>query len=132
MIRAVFEQTEQAFDKEIIGRLQGSLPPAERMRNVLDHLWTHYDGGSTSCFLALLALTSNQGSLGEGIQRVFRKWVDAFADVLRESGVPADEAAVRAEDAVLRIQGALVLSMATRDPSPFQRVMLMLSDSLFA
>jgi TetR/AcrR family transcriptional regulator, lmrAB and yxaGH operons repressor len=132
MIRAVFDQTEEAFDKEIIGRLRGSLPPAERMRNVLDHLWTHYDGGSTSCFLALLALTSNQGALGEGIQRVFRKWIEAFADVLREAGVPADEAAVRAEDAVLRIQGALVLSMATRDPSPFQRVMLMLSDSLFA
>jgi AcrR family transcriptional regulator len=130
MLRAVFEQTEQGFDKEIIGRLQADLSPAERIRSVLEHLWTHYNGGSTTCFLALLALTSNEGELGAGIQRVFRKWVRAFAEVMREAGVPAEIADARAEDAVLRIQGALVLANATKDPSPFQRVMLALSDSL--
>ncbi|MGK6310726.1 TetR/AcrR family transcriptional regulator [Variovorax sp. DT-64] len=132
MIKAVLEKTEETFDREILGRLRAELSPEERIRNVLDHFWTHYSGGSTTCFLALLALTSNEGDLGAGIQRVFRKWVTGFADVIREAGVPSDIADVRAEDAVLRIQGALVLATAINDPAPFQRVMLMLNDSLLA
>jgi len=132
MIKAVLEKTEETFDREILGRLRADLPPEERMRNVLDQFWTHYNGGSTTCFLALLALTANEGELGAGIQRVFRKWIVGFAEVIRESGVPAEIANLRAEDAVLRIQGALVLANAISDPAPFQRVMLMLSDSLLA
>lgn len=132
MIKAVLEKTEESFDREILGRLRADLPPEERIRNVLDHFWTHYSGGSTTCFLALLALTANEGELGVGIQRVFRKWVAGFADVIREAGVPSEIADSRAEDAVLRIQGALVLANAINDPSPFQRVMLMLNDSLLA
>jgi len=132
MIQAVLEKTEETFDREILGRLRADLPPQERIRNVLDHFWTHYRGGSTTCFLALLALTSNEGELSAGVQRVFRKWVSGFADVIREAGVPSDIADVRAEDAVLRIQGALILASAINDPSPFQRVMLALNDSLLA
>jgi TetR/AcrR family transcriptional regulator, lmrAB and yxaGH operons repressor len=130
MIQAVLAQTELAFDREILGRLRGDLPAEERIQSVLDYLWTHYNGGSTSCLLAVLALTSNQGELGAGTKRVFKKWIAGFADALKEMGVSKEEAAVRAEDAVLRIQGALVLANALDDPSPFQRVMLMLSDSL--
>ena len=132
MLQAVFEDTEQAFDEEILARLQGDLPPHQRVRNVLEHLWQHYNGGSTTCFLALLSLTCNEGKLAPGIQRVFRKWVDAFADVITESGVPPKDAHLRAEDAVLRIQGALVLGKALNDPSSFQRVMVTLGDSLLA
>lgn len=130
MFKAVLEKTEETFDREILGRLKADLPPEDRMRNVLEYFWTHYNGGSTTCFLALLALTSNEGELGAGIQRVFGKWVDGFTDVIHESGVPLDIAGLRAEDAVLRIQGALILSNAIHDPSPFERVMLALSESL--
>jgi TetR/AcrR family transcriptional repressor of lmrAB and yxaGH operons len=132
MLRAVFERTEHAFDEEILGRLRGDLPPAQRLRNVLEHLWEHYKGGSTTCFLALMALTCNEGALASGIQRVFRKWVDAFAEVIEESGVDEDQAQLLAEEAVLRIQGALVLGKALNDSASFRRVMMMLSDSLAA
>ena len=130
MLQAVFEQTEGAFDEQILGRLRGRLPPRERLADVLGHLWEHYKGGSTTCFVALLALTSSEGDLGPGIQRIFRNWVDAFAQVIREAGVAPDEAALRAEDAVLRIQGALVLARALDDPAPFERVMRALRDTL--
>lgn len=130
MLRAVFEQTERAFNEEILGRLQGDLPPAQRLRNVIEHLWDHYKGGSTTCFLALMALTCNEGALAPGIQRVFRNWVDAFARVIEESGADKDQAQLLAEEAVLRVQGALVLGKALNDPASFRRVMLTLSDSL--
>lgn len=130
MLQAVFEQTECAFDEEILGRLRGDLPPEERLRDVLEHLWEHYNGGSTTCFVALLALTCSEGELGPGIKRIFRNWVDAFAQVIQEGGVAAEDARLRAEDAVLRIQGALVLARALNDPAPFERVMMMLSDTL--
>jgi TetR/AcrR family transcriptional regulator, lmrAB and yxaGH operons repressor len=132
MIQAVLDATEKAFDQEILGRLRGEKPPAERIQSVLDLLWTHYKGGSASCLLAVLALTSREGDIAAGTQRVFEKWISAFAEVLQEGGVPPEEAAIRAEDAVVRIQGALVLANALNDPSPFERVMLMLAETLLA
>lgn len=130
MIQAVFDQTEAAFDREILGRLRSDLPPQERIRTVLEYIWSHYKGGSTTCFLALLSLTSNGDEISSGIQRVFRKWITGFTEVIRESGVPLKEARLRAEDAVLQIQGALVLSIAINDPGPFQRVIRKLGNSL--
>jgi len=130
MIQAVFEQTEAAFDREILGRLRSALPPQQRIKTVLEYIWTHYKGGSTTCFLALLSLTSNDDELCSGIDRVFRKWITGFTDVIRESGVPLKLAKSRAEDAVIQIQGALVLAIAIDDPRVFQRVMRNLGDSL--
>lgn len=105
-------------------------PPQERIRTVLEYLWSHYQGGSTTCFLALLALTSDDDDISSGIQRVFRKWITGFTEVIRASGVPLKEAKLRAEDAVIQIQGALVVAIATNDPGPFQRVMRKLGTSL--
>lgn len=132
MIHAVLVQTEETFEGEILARLHSDLAPEQRIKTVLEHLWDHYKGGSTTCFLAVLALTSNEGDLGAGIQRVFRKWISEFAQTIQEAGIPYDEAQARAEDAVLRIQGALVLAHALNDPLPFQRVMLALNKSLLA
>jgi TetR/AcrR family transcriptional regulator, lmrAB and yxaGH operons repressor len=130
MVRAVLEQTELAFDTEIISRLRGDLPPEDRIRSVLDYLSLHYQEGSASCFLGVLALTVSEDGLRAGIRRVFEKWIAGFTEALQETGISAQEAAARAEDAVVRMQGSLVLARATQDPTPFQRVILSLKESL--
>ncbi|WP_321915981.1 MULTISPECIES: TetR/AcrR family transcriptional regulator [Paraburkholderia] len=130
MVMAVLEEVESVFDHELIARLRGDQPPEERLESMIEHLWNHYQGGSTSCFLAVLALTSNQGPIGASVQRIFLKWIEGIAFVLRDAGVPARSATLQAEEAVGRIQGSLVLAKATGDPSIFQRVMKALPKSL--
>lgn len=53
-----------------------------------------------------------------------------IAATLIQHGIPRQEAARRAEDAVVRIQGSLVLARAQDDPGPFLRTMRRLPNSL--
>ena len=66
------------------------------------------------------------------LKHVFRLWIDALAEVAREAGVPVDEAAERAEQAVLEIQGALILSAALETRQPFRRIIDSLPNKLLA
>jgi TetR/AcrR family transcriptional regulator, lmrAB and yxaGH operons repressor len=57
------------------------------------------------------------------IKRSLAQWIDAIAVVLEEAGLETQLAKHRAEDAVLRIQGALVLVRGLDRTEPFQRLM---------
>ena len=57
-------------------------------------------------------------------------WVDAIAAVLRESGLPTRTARERAQDAVIGIQGSLVMARATGDTKPFRRTLRNLPQEL--
>jgi hypothetical protein len=56
--------------------------------------------------------------------------VDELTQLLESAGVSADEAARRAEDAVVGIEGALVVARVRDDPAPFQRAIRMLPSRL--
>lgn len=58
------------------------------------------------------------------------QWIEAIAIVLEESGLETQLARYRAEDAVLRIQGALVLARGLDDTMPFQRTIQTLPTEL--
>ena len=59
-------------------------------------------------------------------------WIDALARLATESGVERKQARRRAEDAVATIQGALVLSAALEDRSPFRRQLSAIPRRLFS
>jgi TetR/AcrR family transcriptional repressor of lmrAB and yxaGH operons len=57
-------------------------------------------------------------------------WIEAIAVMLHETGLPARIARERAEDAVIRIQGGLVMARAKDDVVPFQRTLKSLPQDL--
>ena len=50
--------------------------------------------------------------------------------MLEEAGLPKTQARQRAEDAVMQVQGALVLTRVLNSTAPFQRVLEQLPDQL--
>jgi hypothetical protein len=62
----------------------------------------------------------------------FARWHDALAGVLRRSGFGTSAARRRSEDALLTIQGALVLARARDDVKIFRRAMVELRARLLA
>jgi hypothetical protein len=50
----------------------------------------------------------------------------AFGEIARESGLSSSVSRLRAEEAIVRIEGSLVLARVLGDTKPFQRVLKLL------
>lgn len=59
-------------------------------------------------------------------------WIDALACALADAGLSRAVARARAEDAVCRIEGALVVARGIADPAPFMRILKALQADLLA
>ena len=57
--------------------------------------------------------------------------MDAIAAVLVEAGLEPELSQQRSEDAVMTIQGSLILSRGSDDPTPFQRAVAQLPERLW-
>ena len=57
-------------------------------------------------------------------------WLNAFTGVAKESGLSSAMARTRAEEAVVRIEGSLVVARVLGDSSAFERVLRMLPELL--
>ena len=57
-------------------------------------------------------------------------WVEALAQVARETGVPTKKARQQAQDVISRIQGSLVMARVLKDYGPFERTLTEIPDVL--
>ena len=73
--------------------------------------------------MGVFALGEVRDRFGEQVASCFARWRSALADALARAGLPSGEAEDRAEEAVLAIQGALVLARALNDPAVFGRAL---------
>ncbi|WP_232432131.1 hypothetical protein [Chamaesiphon minutus] len=90
-----------------------------------------FDTGKNSCLWAILILERSSDELfGAQIQGAFSQWIAAISSVLSAAGLDETQAKQRCEDAVIAIQGALILSYGLKDVAPFQRVLKQLPAQL--
>ena len=100
------------------------------MRRMAEKLDEFYEGGKQSCLLDALSFGVEEGGIRDHQKAAMEAWVDAIATLLRESGIQPRTAQERAEDAVIRIQGSLVMARASRNPMPFRRTLRALPQDL--
>lgn len=89
-----------------------------------------YSCGKQPCLLAVLALGESQELFQAQIQQALKLWIDTLADVLVDAGLDEQVARTRAEDAVIKIQGALIVAQGLKDVAPFERVLQHLPEEL--
>jgi len=82
------------------------------------------------CVLDLLSIPTGGAELAAGLKSALQAWQKAFAEISQESGYSPGEARRRAEDAIMRIEGSLVLSRFLNDSKPFHRALDELSATL--
>lgn len=123
MAKFVLEQTDALFVGELLSPLGGPGEPVDRVREMAKRLGGFYDGGRESCLLDTLSLGDADGVLRSGIQASINAWIGAMAEVAREAGLATAEAQRRAEEALVRIQGSLVVSRTTGDPGCVERAL---------
>ncbi len=130
MVETVLDYLEHAMEQNIMQRLRGTEKPLVRLQQMCDRLSEVYEGGKQPCLSAILLLGSARGVFHDRVQAIYQKWMDAIAAVLVEAGMDKPLAQQRAEDAVITIQGALILSQGMNNPTSFQRVMQQLPKQL--
>ena len=89
-----------------------------------------YNSGEKPCLLAVLLLGESRDLFESQIKFSLNLWIDTLAQVLVDKGLDVELARQRAEDAIIQIQGALVLSRGLGNTASFERVIKHLPEFL--
>ena len=130
MAVAVLERVLATFGSTVLAPLSKPGDPAARVRQTAKQLGEFYAGGKRSCLLETLSLGAPAPAVRAAVQRALSAAIDAFAAVARECGASPAEAARRAEQALVEVQGALVVARVSGDIKPFERVLKALPERI--
>jgi len=130
MARAVFDRVDQWAQDAILSPINAKGPPERRLNQVIAALDAYYGGGAEACLFGNFAVGDARVLFQDRLSSAFHRLIDGLALLAREKGIAANEARLRAEDAVVRIQGSLIVSRGFGDPAPFRRVLRQLPRDL--
>ena len=102
----------------------------ERLEMMCDRFNELYEAGNQPCLLAALIAGAPRDAFHEPVKMRLQRLVGAIATILIQAGLSADLARQRGEDAVIVIQGALILSRGLDDSAPFRRAIAQLPAQL--
>lgn len=109
--------------RETFGDIEREDDPEQKLALMLDALEEFYDGGNEACLLERLGASVDRARFGAPLRATFAEWMQVIADICHAAGLGAATAQRRAEDAVVRIQGALIVAAGMGDPGVFGRTL---------
>jgi len=93
----------------------------ERVTFVAARLYGFYGEGTKPCVFDVLSVPGGGAAIAETLKAAMQAWLQAFTGIALEGGFAPDEAERRAEEALITVEGALVLCRALQDPAAFRR-----------
>jgi AcrR family transcriptional regulator len=132
MAERVLSHLEATLEHALFEPMRSQAAPEDKLNAMLARLDAFYAGGKSACLLERLAASTDRARFRRPLNVAFQKWIAAIRELCEEAGVPGTEAQRRAEDAVIRVEGALVLSAGTNDTGPFQRTLAELGHTLLS
>lgn len=130
MVETVLDALDQWLQETAVAVLAGEGDARARIERMSDRIRDAYSHGEKPCILAALALGSAKDTFQPQIKELVQQWIDAIATVLIEDGMDRDLAQERGEDAVIAIQGSLIVARVLDDPAVFERTMERLPEQL--
>ncbi len=139
MAEAALTEVNQWLETSILQILEGTASleenreatPIEKFQAMCAETSRFFNEGQNACLWAVLELEQSSDDLFHAqISWAFSEWIEAIANVLIKAGLDETMAKQRGEDAIISIQGALILSHGLRDLAPFQRVIKQLPQQL--
>jgi len=132
MAQQVLEHLDAALETALFEPLRSDNAPQKKLSAMLDTLSAFYDHGRLACLLERLCASVDRRSFRRPLASTFEKWIQAVEALAREAGLPKALARSRAEDLVVRIEGALVVGTGTGDTKLFARTIADLRSSVLA
>ncbi len=123
MAVAVLDAAHARFGQQVLAPLSGKGAPSTRLRAMATALAEFYADGKASCLLDTLSLPGAPAEVRRRTKRTLGVLRSGLAEIASEAGFTPAAARHRADDAVIAIQGALVVARVAGDREPFQRVL---------
>ena len=130
MAEAVLEYTENWLEENVFVPLRSDESASDRIVAMSQSIDKFYESGHAPCLLAVMSLGEADNLFHQQLQRSLEKWLDELSKVVIETGVEPEQARLCAEDAMMLLQGALVLARVTNDTQPFKRAVSKLTKVL--
>lgn len=96
------------------------LPVDQRLHIALESISTLFSDGDRNCPLRMLSAGSESSTFQEPIARCFTIIKESFKKIGMENGLPQKIAEAKATEAIIDIQGSLILSRAMKDNHIFR------------
>ncbi len=132
MAEQALDHVAARFESSVLAPLDEAGGARERLTRMLMALDEFYSSGQNSCLFELFSVGSAARLFHERLARAFEGFASRLARVLVDWGLPERLAARSAMEAVVAVQGALVVSRGTADPELFRRLLAGLPDHLLA
>ncbi len=132
MAAEVLDEIDRWFEINIFAPLRDSDDPGRAVAAMIEAVDDYFRSGRRVCLVGVIALGASREPFAAQVHDYFARWHDALAAVLKRSGFSASVARRRSEDALLTIQGALVLARGRDDAKIFGRAMAELKARLLA
>lgn len=130
MAEQVLGYLDRQLAASLFEPLRSNRSPKRKLNTMLDTVDAFYEGGRKACLLERLVASVDRTRFRRPLRRAFTVWMDAVEALCLEAGLPRAIAKARAEDFVVRIEGALIVAAGTDDYSVFARTIRDLRTSL--
>jgi TetR/AcrR family transcriptional repressor of lmrAB and yxaGH operons len=130
MAAAIVAGAGEWFEQNVFAPLRAPGPASDRLRQAARNLRRFYRGGTLWCVLDSMTLGGAPETVRRGVRKAYTAWLDAFMAVASEDGVPAAVARSRAGQALIDIEGSLVIARVLGSSKPFLRVLENLPNQL--
>jgi AcrR family transcriptional regulator len=128
----VLAHLEAELEGALFEPMRSADPPRKKLDRMLDTIDSFYEGGKKACLLERLCASVDARRFRRPLGGAFTTWIDAVETLGVESGLPRAVARLRAEDLVVRIEGALVVCAGTGNTRVFARTIRDLRESVLA
>lgn len=130
MVAAVISNVNQSFEQHLYSLLRGPDPAPARVQRAANFLRAFYGDGRKSCTFETLSLPASSKSIRAALSSSAQSLLAAFTAVAEDAGLTSAEASVRAQQAIVELEGSLIYARLFSDTKPFLRFLSNLPDLL--
>ena len=120
------------FEAEVFAPLRSAGDPRAAIATMRAAVDAYFRSGRRVRLVGAFALDKVRERFAGQVRDYFAAWRDALAATLERGGVAAPQARDAAEDALIQVQGALVLCRALDDPTVFARALAQMERRLLS
>jgi AcrR family transcriptional regulator len=128
MAREVLVTAQNWITQELVQVMKSDLSPDVRLETTIKKLDQFYASGRKACLLDVMVTENSSSSIVDLVAASFGSLTEGFQKLAQDFGHTRARAKILSEEAVVRIQGSLVVSMGTRDPKVFRSQMNILKE----
>lgn len=123
MAAAVLRDIDEWFVNQVFQPLRTADNPRSAIIGMFASIIEYFRSGRRVCLVGAFALDNARDRFSKLVRDYFVEWRTALTSALRNGGCPDLEAMALSEEAVIAIQGALVLARALDEPAVFERAL---------